>query len=299
MSAAPTILYCIGAQKAGTSWLHEYLLAHPDVHVPAVKEMHYFDAMYGNEGKGVVRRRAKQLARLIGQDGSLDTPMRSDETIPYPSAEYHAALVYMHTDRSRDHNAYRTLLLNGWTGEAVVADITPSYATLGPEGFSEMRRIAPAARFLFIMRDPLKRLVSALRMLHASKVRPRKTEVGIDSLCEDYLAGRLPGAVRRTQYSATVRDLESVVPAGQIAYLFYETMFDQATMDWLTSWLGIRQMPADFGKVVWGGEGRAMPSTEMIARLHDSLADEYDALAHRFGAEIPDVWGAPEQRSTA
>jgi hypothetical protein len=33
----------IGAQKAGTTWLHHNLQAHPDVWMPRVKEVHYFD----------------------------------------------------------------------------------------------------------------------------------------------------------------------------------------------------------------------------------------------------------------
>jgi len=34
---------CIGAQKAGTTWLADALRAHPEVFVPEDKELHYFD----------------------------------------------------------------------------------------------------------------------------------------------------------------------------------------------------------------------------------------------------------------
>lgn len=33
---------CVGAQKAGTTTLHDLLQLHPGVHLPAVKEVHYF-----------------------------------------------------------------------------------------------------------------------------------------------------------------------------------------------------------------------------------------------------------------
>jgi hypothetical protein len=33
----------IGAQKAGTTWLHENLSCHPDLFLPPEKELHYFD----------------------------------------------------------------------------------------------------------------------------------------------------------------------------------------------------------------------------------------------------------------
>jgi len=34
---------CIGAEKAGTTWLYEMLKAHPSVWMPPIKEIHYFD----------------------------------------------------------------------------------------------------------------------------------------------------------------------------------------------------------------------------------------------------------------
>jgi hypothetical protein len=33
----------IGAQKSGTTWLHDNLARHPQVWLPPVKEIHYFD----------------------------------------------------------------------------------------------------------------------------------------------------------------------------------------------------------------------------------------------------------------
>jgi hypothetical protein len=38
----PTFI-CVGAGKAGTTWLWEMLRSHPDVYLPDVKELHYFN----------------------------------------------------------------------------------------------------------------------------------------------------------------------------------------------------------------------------------------------------------------
>ena len=40
--ARPDFL-CVGAQKAGTSWLYRQLEPHPDFWMPPVKELHYLD----------------------------------------------------------------------------------------------------------------------------------------------------------------------------------------------------------------------------------------------------------------
>jgi len=41
MRAEPTFLI-IGAQKCGTTWLHQHLRTHPDVYMPAEKELEFF-----------------------------------------------------------------------------------------------------------------------------------------------------------------------------------------------------------------------------------------------------------------
>ena len=40
----PALLYCVGATKAGTSWFYRTLHAHPECHLRAVKEAHYWDS---------------------------------------------------------------------------------------------------------------------------------------------------------------------------------------------------------------------------------------------------------------
>jgi hypothetical protein len=45
MSQLPQFI-CIGAQRAGTTWLHECLSEHPQVFVPVEKELHFFDRFY-------------------------------------------------------------------------------------------------------------------------------------------------------------------------------------------------------------------------------------------------------------
>ena len=55
--ADATLLFGMGAAKAGTSWLYRYLCAHPDCHLRTIKELHFFDAI--DEG-----REAEQLRML-------------------------------------------------------------------------------------------------------------------------------------------------------------------------------------------------------------------------------------------
>jgi hypothetical protein len=45
MTKLPSFL-CIGAQRAGTTWLHNCLTEHPELFLPQKKEVHFFDRQY-------------------------------------------------------------------------------------------------------------------------------------------------------------------------------------------------------------------------------------------------------------
>ena len=57
---------CIGAQKAGTSWLYAALQLHPDVTLHPIKELHFFDCKYA-DSRAVWRRRIVALKSLVNQ----------------------------------------------------------------------------------------------------------------------------------------------------------------------------------------------------------------------------------------
>jgi hypothetical protein len=46
----------VGAQKAGPTWLFDYLGRHPDVAVSPIKELHYFDQIFRPELCGMWER---------------------------------------------------------------------------------------------------------------------------------------------------------------------------------------------------------------------------------------------------
>lgn len=69
-SAAPfpriaTIIYGIGAQKAGTSWLLVQLAKSVDCHVTPTKELHHFDAMNTKGEENHMKTRLAQLNQLV------------------------------------------------------------------------------------------------------------------------------------------------------------------------------------------------------------------------------------------
>lgn len=52
----------IGAQKAGTTFLHRVLRNHPEIYIPYIKELHYYDTLRHNY---IVRRKLTTLKNLF------------------------------------------------------------------------------------------------------------------------------------------------------------------------------------------------------------------------------------------
>ena len=66
------MLFCIGAQKAGTSWLYTLLATHPECHLP-VKEVHYFDTVVDAKRAGAVfKRRNAKAEKVIARASKND-----------------------------------------------------------------------------------------------------------------------------------------------------------------------------------------------------------------------------------
>ena len=78
----------VGAQRAGTTWLHRVLRQHPSLWLPPVKELHYFDRL---ETKRTIHdpkeRRRVGVKRLL----SLD-PWLIDYWLRARSDEWYARL---------------------------------------------------------------------------------------------------------------------------------------------------------------------------------------------------------------
>ena len=121
--------FCIGAQRAGTSWLYRQLDAHPDFWMPPVKELHYFD-QFGRT-QIAPRARDKRDAWFVKRLKSL------------------AERMYIDLDEYARLFELKGLLLSG--------DITPAYSTLNDEIIEAIVTRFPDAKVIFFARDPVER----------------------------------------------------------------------------------------------------------------------------------------------
>lgn len=282
------MLFCIGAQKAGTSWLYEYLGRSPNCHLTPFKELHYFDVIHLKAEQSHLINRVQQLkqaaAALAETPGpknrkALNTVRRLGE------------LLRIYTGDAGDHSAYLAYLAEGWSGQKLICDVTPSYATLDRTAFAEMAGIGQA-RFVFILRDPVGRLWSQTRMAVSSR-QGGLGDAAFEAACMSRLReihqearmSRLP----RSDYAGTVAELEAAVPAERIHYAFYEDLFSQASADRLCRFLDIASVPAETDEQVNLGRSLGLPA-EAEALMFDALRPQYEAMFEKFGRAVPQAW---------
>jgi Sulfotransferase family len=145
-NAGPDFL-CVGAHKAGTTWLYQQLDCHPDFWMPPVKELHYFD----------------QLSRVQ----RASRPRCRDERDP----RFLEKLNSLSAETSIDFDNYARLF--EFKGSLLSGDISPNYSTLSNKVVQRVVGYFPSLKVLFLARDPVERVWSHLSMeVHYRQIEP-------------------------------------------------------------------------------------------------------------------------------
>jgi len=259
----------IGTQKAGTTWLHRWLRRHPQVWVPLLKEVHYFDQVHlpGSAGRApIVRRRA--VARRARW---LETRPEGD-----PEAEDVRAFAADEVDddwyRSRFALARR---------DQVCGEITPSYCLLPPEGIEHALRLKPELRAIFLMRDPIERTWAGARL------RMRLDQVDGARVGRDFEAFCLQSQnLQRVDYPAILERWSGLLGEARIRGWFLDDIRERplSILREGCEFLGVDGDEAHFSGVeeaVNSDPAMEMPET-LYARLREELEPIYREMAERY-----------------
>jgi hypothetical protein len=156
----------IGAQKAGTTWLAQMLAQHPGIWAPPLKEIQYFTHRFLPRHRDWLpwhfRRSRQNLERDYTQGG---------RSLPSELTIYLDRLTTtpMFTD-----DWYQAGFAPAPAGQLPM-DVSPEYSTLPDEGVDYVARFLPEARFVYVIRHPVDRAISQLKMNLARKGRKPAT----------------------------------------------------------------------------------------------------------------------------
>lgn len=286
-----TLLYCVGATKAGTSWLYRYLHDHPECAMPAVKEAHYWDTFAANsrENQLVAYRVRLREMRAQKRDATLAGRGWQVENLKRRIDQMKALLETLDGDRVSDA-AYLAWLMEGRSAAKVVADITPNYATLSDEMLGQMLNITPTTKFIYLIRDPLDRLWSHIRM---QARRQRQAHEAYEKKSNNILyrilnRGQETHILERGDYPKVIRKLRRVVPEGRLLVQFAEDLFTPEGVARLCAFLGIASVNAAVVQPAHVG-----PDVVMLDKLRPRalglLNEHYEWVARNIGP-LPQRW---------
>lgn len=271
-----TLLIGIGAQKAGTTWLAEYLRDHqPSVHLPLVKEVHFFDNYcMPNYGSFFEQQRLDNFkARTQGL--ALE-----DIKNNAAHAELHAQYRRFHAVTSPD--AYLDFLRHDAKEGSILCDMTPDYALLDPSGFEFMKSVHDNIKLVFLLRNPADRYWSSLRFN-----KTHNPDFDVDGNFNVFLGRQ--DFVRFANYDRTVRVVHEVFGEDRLHLEFYENLFSDNTVKRFCNWLGVPFVTGNYD-LKSNAAIQADMTVERRRQVVTAYQQTYREIAARFGDDLPENW---------
>lgn len=265
----PLFILGMGAQKCGTSWVYEYLARTPGVDFGGIKEYHIWDA--------------RQDAALFGE-------FRLNERLLLKHNKSPKFREFQIRYAMQKLEGYYGLHFQGLvqrSGARITGDITPSYSALNLKMLTRLKEEVEFNGFrikvVFLMRDPVERIWSAVRMErrvfgnHIGDINTLPPE--LDQVAEKFAQ---PKTEIRTRYDQTIRTIEQVFAPEDVFYGLYEELFTPDVLHRLCRFLGISYRPEETGIRVNITERSAEMSPDLRDRIAAHYAPVYAFCADRF-----------------
>jgi len=212
----------IGMERAGTSWLFTQIASHPEIWVPPLKELHFFDVI-DPKAHYLKHRYRYHLPSRIKQKFSpfFDTSRR-------PEFHKNSYWEYLQWDArfftgGMSVEWYARLFDAKFTKGRVSGEITPAYSNLTPATIAKILDLNPDMKFLLMVRNPAKRIWSGV-IHHFSHVKKRDFETVSEAEIMEYLNQPVSGD--RSNLKSILSTWEAHVPKENLLVQPFEQISD-------------------------------------------------------------------------
>ncbi|MGK7297312.1 MAG: sulfotransferase [Candidatus Wenzhouxiangella sp. M2_3B_020] len=270
-----TLILGVGAQRCGTTWLHQFLRRSESIACTPLKELHFFDAYYRSDLCGKFnarfeRQHADNLEAARSGREEFDKDLAERAAM---QGDFHAYLRYFERLTPSD--------------KPLMCEITPSYALIDADGFRGIRNFMARngihVKVIFLMRDPADRVFSTLRKFASN--RPK-----VDPKRDFRQHVEKKGVMERTRYDRTVTNLRSAFGPDQIFFGFYESLFNMETITALSEFLSVELPDPDFRSRPNAYPNDAKPEESDLEFMVRRLRRVYRFCDREFGERIPESW---------
>lgn len=211
---------CIGAQKAGTSWLHYQLAQHPEIWVPPVKELHFFDRAHIN-----------RYIHLLFSKKAIGKFVRSNFKMMIGGNDTCWRWTFLTQQRTLQN--YTNLFCPA-VGQ-IAGETTPGYSRLDEEAIEQVKDLLPKLKIIFLLRDPIDRIWSQVNMFRRSNEGEQNASVQrVFELKEEKV-------LKNTGYTHTLEKWETHFPKDQWFISFYDRIQEDpgSLMEEVYQFLGV------------------------------------------------------------
>ena len=274
MTSYPDFL-CVGAQKAATTWLYDVLRWVPGIFLPTIKELHYFSELHTKDAKRFgPKHRAEQITHIRSYHAAKKNRSKLGDMIL-------DQLDHLETDYVNDE-WYRKIF-DYASDDDICGEICPCYMSMPTRGVRHALSINPLMRVIVLVRDPVDRVWSHMRM-HAKSGTLR---LDLDEL----LSGKTPLGpyMKYTDYVNSIRHWQSMTANGRFKAVVYDRIGQepQSVLDEIIDFIGAppTEPKKNLTKSVFSGEKMNLPP-ELRAKLFHDLQPQYDFLYARFPEHV-------------
>ncbi len=181
----------IGTARSASTWLHSRLSQHPDVYLPELKELHFFNEKRNHSACDV-----------------------SGATWTRP--------LYFDLDNPAHWRWYSLQFAPG--ADKLKGEITPDYSTLSQARVGEVKKYLPDVKIILLIRNPIDRAWSGLRYSWKRHLDGVLEPGAVDKLMR---AALHPERLLRGDYTMTLTNWEAHFSASQLLYTFYDDVAAQ------------------------------------------------------------------------
>ena len=278
-----TFLLGLGCQKGGSTWLYNYLKAHPNVNMGFTKEYHFFDALLGGRKESLIEAAREKSSSFMNVHKHVSE-----------NCDFNLDLINFYQNPLSYFNYFDSLFKQD-VNVQVAGDLTPEYALLSESDFRQIKEMFANSGFnlkiLFIMREPVERIWSAVRMhrkIYPEHFSPTDTRSDEELAASRYKRNDIAA---RTRYEITIDTIEKVFEPSQIHYEFFERLHTPEAMIKICKFLGISYIPADFSKKINKQEKTGELSEGVRNTIKKYYSSTYNFIFDKFSDDnVKEIW---------
>jgi len=236
----------VGAPRAGTTWLYELLRVHPELWMPPIKELHYFDSLDPSQSlhrkTQSQRFRIKRYAilRLKHYLASYINFLVRKNLFDKSVIKTDLAFDYKFFGPGENLDWYKSLFETAADKGLISGEFTPDYGLMQPNLAMLLPQIRADLKVILMLRDPVERTWSNAVFYVTRRLKIDINTVSIEQWIEYCFR---PQCLDRSDYLRMYNTLIDVLPKEQIFIGFFDEveLCPQLLVNNVLEFLGAKQ----------------------------------------------------------